>query len=276
MFLVFDIGGTKMRLATSQDGQSLEKQKIIPTPDDFEEVLLQFKLAAQDLSRGEKIQAAGGGIRGILDKNKSKLTKDHILTDFVDKPLQEKIAEITNSSVFLENDTALVGLGEATQGAGKGQKIIAYLTISTGVGGVRIVDNQIDANSLGFEPGHQIIVTDGNLCGCGGKGHLEAYISGSALEKIYHQKPQYISDPLIWDEVVKYLTVGLNNVSVHWSPDIIILGGSVGLSLPLDKIRKYFQQTLIIFPEAPQIAKASLGDQAGLLGALAYLKQHGH
>jgi glucokinase len=55
------------------------------------------------------------------------------------------------------------GLGEAVFGAGKGREIVVYMTISTGVGGARIVGGKIDASAMGFEPGHQIIDA------CGGK-----------------------------------------------------------------------------------------------------------
>ena len=87
---------------------------------------------------------------------------------------------------------ALGGLGEANFGQYKDEKIIAYIAIGTGVGGVRIVDSQIDRNSQGFEPGHQIIVIGGKDCHCGGKGHFEAYVGGYYLERDFHKKGEDI------------------------------------------------------------------------------------
>ena len=272
MYILFDIGGTNMRLAFS-DGTNIIRQKTIPTPKDFEEAIYQFELITKELAREEKIKRLAGGIRGVLNKDKSKLVVDHILNDWVNKPFKEKLQNIYQCPVLLENDTALVGLGEATKGAGENQSIVAYVTISTGVGGARIVNKKIDQNALGFEPGHQIIVADGSLCGCGGNGHLEAYISGYAIEKIHQQKPQDLNNPLAWDEIAKYLSIGLNNTILHWSPDIVVIGGSIGLAIPLDYIQKHLNKNLKIFTP-PTVIKAKLKDEAGLLGALQYLKQN--
>ena len=164
------------------------------------------------------------------------------------------------------------GIGEAVKGAGIGNKVVAYLAIGTGIGGKRIVDGKISADSSNFEPGHQIIVPDGNPCNCGGKGHLEAYVAGGYIERIYHQKGEEIKDPQVWDEISKYLAIGLTNTVVHWSPDTIVLGGSVSESIPLEKVQSYLSEFLTIFPQAPEILKATLGQDAGLYGALELLK----
>lgn len=100
---------------------------------------------------------------------------------------------------------------------------------------------------------------------------MEAYVGGAYLEKIYHQKAEEIKDPAVWDEVAKYLAIGLHNTIVHWSPDIIILGGSVTQSIPLDKVSNYLKEYLTIFPNLPRLSKATLGNQSGLLGALVIL-----
>lgn len=268
MYLVFDIGGTKMRLATSIDGQTLASSKTVPTPKDFNEGIKTFKQTADELSAGQKIEAVAGGVTGALDKDKStQLTSPHV-GGWVGKPLKAELEKLCSCPVYLENDANLATLGEASFGAGVDHKIVAYLTISTGVGGGRVVDKKIDSNALGFEPGHQIIVPDGNPCNCGGKGHLESYISGSALERIYGQKGEKITDPKIWNQVARYLAIGLNNTIVHWSPDIVILGGSVSKSIPLDQVRSYLKEILTIFPNPPEITPAKLGDTAGLNGAL--------
>ncbi|MDO8619296.1 MAG: ROK family protein [Candidatus Daviesbacteria bacterium] len=275
MYLVFDIGGTNTRIATSQDGQALGNQKTFFTPQDFEEGIELFQKTALELTKGERISVAAGAVRSPLNKNKSFFVNNSILPNWINQPLKERLQQSLSTSVFLENDAALAGLGEASFGAGKGYKIVAYITVSTGVGGARIVDGKVDTNSLGFEPGHQIIVMDGELCGCGGKGHLEGYISGSAIEKKFGQKPEDIKDPVVWDEVIKTLAVGLNNTIVHWSPDIIILGGGVTNSLPIEKVEEALKKTVTVFTKVPDIKKASLGDDSGLLGALKYINNNG-
>ncbi|MBI2314469.1 ROK family protein, partial [Candidatus Daviesbacteria bacterium] len=163
MFLVFDIGGTNMRLAVSRDGKNIEEPKILKTPKDFDEGMLLFKKTALNLSDGEKIKAAAGGIAGPLDGKKEMLVNSPNLAGWVKKPLKKALEKFFGAPVFIENDAALSGLGEATYGSGQGYKIIVYITISTGVGGARIVNSHIDTNALGFEPGHQIIEKDGVL-----------------------------------------------------------------------------------------------------------------
>lgn len=263
-----------MRLATSLDGKTLSATKIVATPPDFNQGIQTLKQVADELSQGGKIEAAAGGLAGPLDKDKTMLVKSPHIGNWIGKNFKQELEQALNATVSLENDADLAALGEACFGAGVGKNIVAYLTISTGVGGGRVVNKKLDENALGFEPGHQIIVPDGAPCDCGGKGHLESYVSGSGLLKIYQKKGEDISDPKVWDEVAKYLTIGLNNVSVFWSPDIIILGGAVMKSIPLDAVRAYLAEVLTIFPQAPEMQLAKLGDPAGLYGALALIAQN--
>lgn len=272
MYLLFDIGGTNTRIAVSKDGESLQDFQIVPTPPLFEEGIRIFKQVGHNLANGQKYLKIAGGIAGPLDKTKSFLVTSPHINGWIEKPLKTSLEEIFNAPAVIQNDTALVGLGEASQGAGKEKKVVAYLGIGTGVGGVRIINQQIDTNSLGFEPGHQIIIPNGNCCNCGGKGHLETYISGYYLENKYQQKCQDIKDEVIWDEVAKYLSIGINNTIVHWSPEIVVLGGSVMKSIPLNKVISYLKEELVIFPQLPEITLAALGDNAGLYGALELVK----
>lgn len=261
-----------MRLAVANDEEAIKKTKIVPTPKDFDQGIQALKQAADELSKGEKATGVAGGIAGQLDKNKAGLAKSPHIPGWINKPLKTELERVFGCQVLLENDTAVGGIGEAVKGAGVGKKVVAYLAIGTGVGGKRIVDGKISGDRFNFEPGHQIIVPEGNLCNCGGKGHLEAYVSGAYFEKMYGQKGENISDPKIWDEISRHLAIGLNNVSVLWAPDIIVLGGGVSQSIPLEKVNAYLKEFLTIYPEAPQVVKATLGDVAGFYGALELLK----
>lgn len=261
-----------MRLAVSEDGQSIAASKIVPTAKNFDEGMQIFKQTAQELSKGQVIEAIAGGIAGVLDKEKTGLAKSANMPGWAGKNLKAELEKLFSCKVKVENDAAVEALGEAVRGAGKGQSICAYISVGTGIGSNRVVDGKLDRNSLGFESGHHIIVPDGNQCNCGGKGHFEAYIGGAYLERNYGQKGEDITDPKIWDEIARYTAIGLTNISVHWSPDIIILGGSVTASIPLEAAQKYLNDFLTVFPEAPQITKAALGHDAGLYGALELLK----
>lgn len=273
MYILFDIGGTKLRLTASFDGKHLEKPLIIPTPSDFSQGMRFFQESVQQLSQGEPIRAIAGGIAGPLDKAKTMLLNSPNIPGWIGKPLKETLEEYFSVPVFIENDAALAGLGEAQIGEASGKSIIAYITVSTGVGGVRIVDGKIDRNERGFEPGHQIIMKDGELCpGCNQRGHLEGHVGGASLAKRIGQRPEEIEDAAVWDTVAYDLAIGLTNTIVHWSPDAVILGGSLMQKIPFATLKAHLYELLTIYPDKPLLLPASLGDEGGLYGALALLK----
>jgi predicted NBD/HSP70 family sugar kinase len=280
MYILFDIGGTNMRLAFSKDGKSFSEPKIVETPQDFNHGMRTFAQIAKELAGKEKIQGVAGGIAGPLDTKKTMLVNSPNISGWINKPLKAEIEKQLAAPVYLENDSALVGLGEALHGAGKGYSIVTYITVSTGLGGSRIVNGSIDKAALGFEPGHQIINFDADalICpGCNKQGHLEAYVSGSAIERRYGKKPYEIEDEKIWDEAAILLAIGLNNTIVHWSPDIVVLGGSMIIKEPgisIEKVQYYLKDIMRIFPEPPKIEKAQLQDIGGLYGALSLLKSN--
>lgn len=261
MYVVFDIGGTSMRLGISETGERIDDSQITPTPKNFKEAMLDFGKAVKLLTKGKSVLKAAGGVRALNQEKTALIDHPHFPL-WVNEPLKERLEEITGCEVYLENDAAMAGLGEATKGAGIGKKIVAYLTISTGVGGARIVDEKIDKNSLGFEPGQMIV----------SGGYLEAIISGTALEEKHTQKPYLIDDHSIWEEVDKTLAVGLNNICVLWSPDIIVLGGSLMNKISLYKVQQELKRLLQIFPEPPEVVHSKLDEKAALFGALEYLK----
>lgn len=273
MYLVFDIGGTNMRIATSVDGKTLAHTKIVPTPQDFEEGISTFKQVADELTQGEKIKGIAGGAAGPIDKEKTMLIASPHISGWVNKPFKKRLEEIFAAPVFFEHEADLEGLGEAADGAGKGHEIVATIILGTGVASTRTVGGQIDKNSLGFEAGHHIIVPDGRACDCGGKGHFESYVSGSGIYKGYGKKGEEIKDPKVWDEVARYLAIGLNNVTVFWSPDVIVLGGAVMKSIPIETVKSYYKQVVTIFPIPPEILPAELGDSATFYGALQLINQ---
>ena len=268
MYLLFDIGGTKTRLATSKDAVSFNTPIIIDTPQKFEEGISAFDNAVNKLVGGEKIEKAVGAVSGPLDKEHSMLVNAPNLKGWNGKPLKKELEKILSAPVVLENDAALVGLGEAVYGAGKGHNIVAYITVSTGVGGARIVGGKIDVSSMGFEPGHQVIhYAEGK--------DLESHISGSGVKARYGKEPYDIDDPAVFEELAKMLAYGLNNTIVHWSPDVVVLGGSMitgDPAIPLKSIQKHVSKILTIFPTPPVIVKATLQDVGGLYGALSLLQ----
>lgn len=278
MYILFDIGGTNMRIAASRDGKTFGEPKIIATPRDFDAGMCTLRELAQELSGREKITAVGGGIAGALSRDRTIFLNGPHLGGWNGKPIKKALEDMLGAPAFVENDTAIVGLGEAVAGAGKGHEIVVYMTVSTGVGGARIVNERIDVSAMGFEPGHQIFDAGGALheTSVGGRGiDLEGYISGTAVTERYGKKPKEIIDSVFWDEMARLLAYGLNNTIVHWSPDIVVIGGSMmnKIGIPIDRVRAHLKGILHIYPELPIIEHSALGEVGGLHGALHFVKQ---
>lgn len=273
MHFVADIGGTNMRVAPIREGSistgAFKNARILKTPTNYEEGISILKKIVSEIAGGEKVEAICIGVPGVLNPSKELLLRSPHLPGWEKKPLAHDLGIPLNAKIFLENDTALVGLGEALYGAGRGEGIVAYITISTGVGGVRIVNGKIDANASGFEPGHQII-----LLGESGGQEFETLVSGTAMMKKYKKHPSEIRDDKIWEEWARLSAVGIGNTILHWSPDIVVLGGSmfkeVGISIP--RVEHYLRKTITIFEKLPTLKRGELGDFGGLYGAFAFLK----
>ncbi len=277
-YLVFDIGGTTTSVAVAHDLEHIAATKRFKTPTTAKAGVKKLLETAQELLGGDVVVAgAAGGIRGQLAEDKRSLHRDLILSHWADEPIVATLEEVWQCPVWLENDTALAGLGEAVSGAGQGFEIVVYHSVSTGVGGVKIESGQIDQATVGFEPGHQNIDIDRTVLGDDFEPTLENLVSGRAVEQRMGSRPYDIpqSDAL-WDTLANYLAQGLRNSILYWSPEVIVLGGSMILGNPcikVDDIRKHTVQSLSGFTDCPFITTAQHGDDSGLLGALTYLGQ---
>ncbi len=275
-FVLFDIGGTTTRVALSEDGETLRSVVTFKTKSNFKEGSAALRDAIEKLIEKVSIVAIAGGIRGMLNELHTGIENDTRLQGWAGKSIVEFLHERFKVPVFLENDTALAGLGEAVFGAGKGLDIIAYHTVSTGVGGAKIERGQIDLATAGFEPGHQVLDIDRTILGELITPTLENLVSGTAVEERMGMKPYEIpQEDALWDELASYLAQGLRNTILYWSPEAIVLGGSMitgDPKIPIEAVRKYTVETLDGFVECPFITVAKLGDEAGLYGALAFVR----
>ena len=91
--------------------------------------------------------------------------------------------------VKLTNDANAAALGEMIYGGAKGMKNFALMTIGTGLGSGLIVNGDLVYGSDGFagECGHVTVIPDGRLCGCGGRGHFEAYCSATGIKRTVYE-----------------------------------------------------------------------------------------
>jgi len=279
MYIFFDIGGTSTRVVAGNKLEFSNEPVKFDTPKNFEKGIKAIVSAARELCNGEKVKAMAGGVRGILDQEKTMMLSDPggALADWERKPLASALSRrLDGAPVYIENDTVVAGLGEATYGAGVGHSIVAYHTVSTGVGGARIEDGKISRASTGFEPGHQILDIYGSLIGDGTSHTLEDLVSGSSLERRRGVKPYEIDQSdVIWDQLAVYLARGLRNTTVYWSPDVIVLGGSMICGAPRILLEDIVQHTREVLGDSipcPNIVDATLRDSGGLYGAMALLK----
>lgn len=265
MYLLFGIGGTHTRIGISSDHQTLEKSTKIHTAHDFDKALAEIKQSAYELLGHTWPDKVVIGVPGILDKDRHKLLISPNLTGWCKQDLYTNFSEIFKTEqITLANDAELEAIGEATEGAGKNKKIVAYIVVGTGVGGARVVDGKPDLTLFGQEPGHQLLTNDQTQT----LEELEKMISGTAIKESFGQKAEDIQNPLVWQRISRRFAIGLHNTIVHWSPEIVVLGGSVSQHIDLQIVREVLDKTLKIYPEVPEIAQATLGDDAGLIGAL--------
>jgi predicted NBD/HSP70 family sugar kinase len=269
MYLLADIGGTKMRIAGAKDPSKFDAPIVLRTPESYEEALALFVDTAKSIAGNETISAIAIGAAITLSPDKRSILRSENLPQWGGHAFADDLEKALQSKVYVENDTALVGLGEATYGAGKGSSIVAYITISTGVNGVRIIDGAIDRASLGFEIGGQYLSHEGDLQ------TLEQLVSGSAVHERLGVHPRDLGkDWQGWEDLARIAAIGVHNTILHWSPELVVLGGSMfnGVGISVDSVKKHLQEIMKKFPHIPEIVHSSLHDEGGLYGGLARLK----
>lgn len=224
---------------------------------------------------------------------------------WVDVPLRDLIATHFNRPVYVGNDANLAGLGERRFGAGRGCDDLIYMTISTGIGGGIISGGRmvLGQDGLGAEVGHMILVPDGPLCGCGSHGCLESLASGTALGReaaalvrtgqaptiaqLAGGDPAQVTgetvgqaalagDPVargLVTQAGRYIGQGIVTLLHLFNPSIVILGGGVSQlgDLLFEPVRARVRELAMnpIYWQRTPIVPAALGDDVGLLGALA-------
>ncbi len=246
------------------------------------------------------VQAIGVASPGPLDPHTGSILKTPNIPEWQNFPLAPNLSRDFHVPAFLDNDANLAALGEWTFGAAQGHRDVLYLTVSTGVGGGVIEDNHLlqGYHGLATELGHTILDPNGPLCSCGFRGHLEAFSSGPAIARyVREQLDAGAQSTLRADEALdamsiaeaakrgdglaiaayaragEYLGIAVANFLHAFDPSIVIFGGGVSLvgSVLFDPFRASLQKRVFHprYLEGLKIEMAALGDDAGLLGALA-------
>ncbi len=253
--------------------------------------------------RKSDVGAVGVGSPGPMSHEKGIVYFAPNLPGWVDVPAQKLLTEKTGLRVVLENDANAAAFGEYAAGAGKGVRDMVMYTLGTGVGGGVIMDGRLwrgRFDSAG-EVGHTIVVPDGRPCPCGQKGCLERYSSANAVaerlaeavragersrleERVRSGQPFDAREVIaamdggdalaarIWDETCYYLALSVVNLQ-HWlNPELVVFAGGLinaGEKL-MGPVQGHFDRlSWKIAPDAPRIALATLGTDAGTIGAAA-------
>jgi glucokinase len=195
-------------------------------------------------------------------------------------------AELGRPSV-LDNDAVAACAGEHRYGAGRGTHDMVYLTISTGVGGGVVIDGRLHRGRTGNggELGHVTVDWHGRRCrGCGRRGCLEAYASGTSIAERAREAGMDVAtaadvstaaaagDPVavrIWDETCEALACGITSIANLFEPEVVVLGGGVvrtGEQLLAPVRRAVGEQAICA---QVKIVAAAFGDAVGVAGAAA-------
>ena len=261
-----DIGGTRVRVGRRDGSGGLHVERTFVPEEGAALAALIIEMARRVAPEG--IARVGVSAPGPVDFAAgvvNKLGKP----GWHGYPLIPELSRQLGAPTIMDNDANCAALGEWREGAGQGAKTLVYYTISTGVGTGVIIDGHIHHGTHDTEGGHQIVWLDGPPCPCGGRGCLEAVVSGTALQMRFGKPAEELDDPAIWDEVAKYIAVGVINTAALLCPDIVVIDGGVlarGAQL-FAPIRRYTTEYTRIVP-VPAIVPAGLGEDSGLIGAL--------
>ena len=299
-----DIGGTHIRAAVYRPDSITpiahqRTRSLANEPGVYD----RLEQAVESVWPGGDVKAIGIASPGPLDPHTGTILATPNIPEWKNFPLASRLSARFGVPVYLDNDANMAGLAEWQFGAGKGHENLVYLTISTGIGGGVITQGCLlqGFHGMGGELGHMLIDPNGPLCGCGHRGHVESFCSGPSIARYVAeqladgQKSSLQSEAVItaaqvgeaaragdalaisaFERAGHYLGIAVANYLAIFDPSILIFGG--GVSQVGELLFKPFKESLRKHTFHPHyldnlvITKAALGDDAGLLGALALAK----
>jgi glucokinase len=304
-----DIGGTKIAGgAVSATGEIIaEGRRDTPaqSPDQIAHEAADL-IAELAETVDDQVASVGVACAGFVNATGSHVLFAPNLA-WRDEPLKQRLESIIDFPVVIENDANAAAWGEFRFGSARQADDMVLVTVGTGIGGGVVVDSRLlrGAYGVGGELGHLRVVPNGIRCGCGNRGCWEQYASGSALlrearELINSGTPhgasladrcggdptklrgQHVTeaaqdgDPAAVEllaDLGTWIGEGVASVAAILDPELIVIGGGVAEAgdLLLEPIRAGFARQLTGRGHRPmaQIVPASLGNDAGMIGAAA-------
>lgn len=300
--IAVDIGGTHLRAAAyeSDNIQPAHHQRVktqATTPGVYERLV---KVIESVWPKDGSVAAIGVASPGPLDPHLGYILATPNIPDWINFPLGPNLSARFKTPVFIDNDANLAALGEWKFGAGKGHHNVLYITVSTGIGGGVIIEDRLlqGTHGMAAELGHVILDPDGPICSCGFYGHLESFSSGpaivryalgemesgarSSMKRDVNLTARQVADAAMQGDALaksayrragEYLGIGVASFLHTFNPSIVIFGGGVSQVGPLlfDSFNISLQKHVFHprYLDDLKIEMAALGDDAGLLGALA-------
>jgi glucokinase len=273
-----DIGGTKVLAGiVDSDGQVHETVER-PTVTTSQTALLEA-LAEQVRSLPQDgIEAVGFGIPTRIN-HELGVALGSVNIPLRDVPFRDWMHDRIGLPVEIENDASCAALAESRLGAGRGVRDLVLLTLGTGVGGGVISGGSLFRAYT--ELGHMVIVADGLPCqgACSGRGHLEAYCSGRAADKLAKELvgPTASAYDLVRDhhpvlqDIGHYLGVAIGSLVNIFGATRVVIGGGFGIAA-FDLLVPSARLAVLTEALAPsgqelELERADLGERAGLIGA---------
>jgi glucokinase len=306
-----DVGGTNLRVALGSDtGEILDRRHRDTHPEAGADegirtlAAMMTELAAAHRLTMSDFGSAGVGVPGPTDPVKGILFDPPHLPGWHNVPAASMLEQATGVPTHLENDAQLAAYGEFHRGAGRGCRHLVFITISTGIGGGIVIDRKLYSGAGGTagEVGHVMVDPDGPLCSCGRKGHLEALASGTSMARIASERiaagetsslaalekitAQDIGDAAdagdrlslsVLEDAGWLLGRSFGGLLNILDPEVLVLGGGVIQIGPrlLDHLYEGIkEQAFESTYSHVRITTAELGQDAGLIGALEWARDH--
>jgi glucokinase len=188
LILAIDIGGTKVEAGlVDPRGNVIHSERSPMAARGSSQEGLRAVFAAVDAlmkyPRAKAAKAIGVSVPGWVDSNRGVVISATNLPCWVNYPLARKIARRYKRPVRLANDANAASLAESVWGAGAGFKNMFYVTLGTGIGVGMVLNGALFAGTTGAagEGGHITIDSAGPKCGCGKRGCIEVYASGTGV-----------------------------------------------------------------------------------------------
>lgn len=277
-FLCIDIGGTNTLIGLGNG--EFEVVKKVDTDEFLEDIgsCLERTFTPDKINGIDQVAIAAAG---PIDREKGVFYPPNV-EDMEKVNIRKPLEAIADVRII--NDCTSAVLGEYHYGQHSVENLV-YVTISSGIGAGFISNGSVIEGWNGnfAEVGHITVEDDGLECGCGSKGHWEAYCSGNNLPKlgktltgrdfedakeVFEAAEEGKRDAnRILEEMNRYNGIGFSIIVDIFNPEKIVLGGAVALNHP-DRVVDPLEEEIEIrsINETPDIELCSLGEESVIHG----------